>query len=259
MDNYTQLFSLEGKKALITGGTGGLGGEIAKAFLSCGADVAVCGGHPQKARDISLYAESLGRTCLALRCDVTEEQDVTRMMDQIGTSLGGLDIVVNSAGMNRLLPAENYDTETFDKVMDLNVKGTFLVSREAGKRFMIPAKSGRIINISSVKGVIGTDTDYIAYCTSKGAVNMFTRQLACEWGKYNICVNAIAPTFVRTDINAIQLDDPAFYQSLTRRIPLGRIGQKRDIAAAAVFLASDASAFVSGQILSVDGGLTAKQ
>ena len=259
MDNYIQLFSLEGKKALITGGTGGLGGEIARAFLSCGADVAVCGGHPEKARELSLYAESIGRTCIALRCDVTEEQDVQQMMDQIGVSLQGLDIVVNSAGMNCLLPAEDYDTETFDRVMDLNVKGTFLVSREAGKSFMIPAKSGKIINISSVKGVIGTDADYIAYCTSKGAVNMFTRQLACEWGKYNICVNAVAPTFVRTDINAFQLDDPVFYASLTKRIPLGRIGQKCDIAAAAVFLASDASSFISGQILPVDGGLTAKQ
>ena len=116
-----------------------------------------------------------------------------------------------------------------------------------------------VINISSVKGVIGTDADYIAYCTSKGAVNMFTRQLACEWGKYNICVNAIAPTFVRTEINAFQLDDPVFYAALTKRIPLGRIGQKCDIAATAVFLASDASSFISGQILPVDGGLTAKQ
>lgn len=109
----------------------------------------------------SLYAENIGRTCIALRCDVTEEQDVQQMMDQIGVSLQGLDIVVNSAGMNHLLPAQDYDTETFDRVMDFNVKGTYLVSREAGKRFMIPAKSGKIINISSVKGVIGTDADYI--------------------------------------------------------------------------------------------------
>ena len=161
--------------------------------------------------------------------------------------------------MNRLMAAENYDTESFRKVMELNVTGTFLVNREAADRFLIPKRSGKIINFSSVKGFLGADRDYIAYCTSKGAINMYTKQLACEWGKYGFCVNAIAPTFVRTPINSFQLDDPHFYKSLTDRIPLGRIGMKKDIASAAIFLASEASAFVSGHVLVVDGGLTARQ
>lgn len=259
MENYRELFSLSGRKALVTGGTGGLGSEIAAAYLGSGADVAVCGLHPEKAGDLEEYAASIGRRCLLLRCDITDEADVSAMMDEIEATLGGLDIVVNSAGMNRLIAAEDYDTAHFNEVMSLNVTGTFLVSREAGRRFLIPQRSGHIINISSVKSLLGTDKNYIAYCTSKGAVNMFTKQLACEWGKYGICVNAIAPTFVRTPINSFQLDDPAFYQSLTDRIPLGRIGQKKDVAAAALFLASDASSFISGQILAVDGGLTARQ
>lgn len=258
-EDYEKLFSLEGRKALVTGGTGGLGSEIAAAFLSRGADVAICGGHPEKGQALADYARSIGRRCLLLRCNITDEQDVQSMMDEIAAQFGTLDIVVNSAGMNRLIAAEDYDTETFHKVMELNVTGTFLVNREAGKRFLIPQHGGHIINISSVKSLLGTDKDYIAYCTSKGAVNMYTRQLACEWGKYGICVNAIAPTFVRTPINSFQLDDPIFYHTLTDRIPLGRIGQKRDIASAALFLASDASSFVSGQILAVDGGLTARQ
>ncbi len=143
--------------------------------------------------------------------------------------------------------------------MELNIHALHRLTREVGRRWMIPGRYGRILNLSSVKSMIGTTENYAAYCASKGAVNMYTRQLACEWGKYGITCNAIAPTFVRTPINSFQLDDAAFYKKLTERIPLGRIGSKQDIAAAAVFLCSDAAAFISGQILCVDGGLTAMQ
>ena len=171
----------------------------------------------------------------------------------------GVDILVNSAGINRLMPAEEYSDEDFSYVLDVNLKALHTLTRETGRRFMIPRRYGRILNLSSVKSLIGTSADYIAYCASKGAVNMYTKQLACEWGKYQITCNAIAPTFVRTPINSFQLDDPVFYESLTRRIPLGRIGKESDIAAAALFLCSDASSFITGQILCVDGGLTAMQ
>lgn len=260
MNDFIQTrFTLTGKKALIAGGTGGLGSSIAKAFLQSGADVAVCGGHPEKADFLRDIAAREGRRLLTLGCDITNRHKVEEMMDEINREFGSLDILVNSAGMNRLLPAEDYEEEVFTQVMDLNVLGIHTVTRAVGKRFMIPAGYGRILNLSSVKGLIGTGQDYLAYCTSKGAVNMYTKQLACEWGKYGVTCNAIAPTFVRTPINAFQLDDPEFYQTLTKRIPLGRIGQEEDIAAAAVFLCSDASSFVTGQILGVDGGLTAMQ
>lgn len=256
---YQNMFSLAGKKALVSGGTGGLGSAIARAFLQNGADVAVCGGHPEKAAALEQEAQQAGRGFLALRCDIRSREDVETMLEEVGKAFGRIDILVNSAGMNHLLPAEDYEEEKFDQVMNLNVRGVHTVTRAVGKRFMIPGRYGRIVNLSSVKGIIGTKQDYIAYCASKGAVNMYTKQLACEWGKYGITCNAIAPTFVRTPINSFQLDDPVFFQSLTDRIPLGRIGREEDIAAAALFLCSDGASFVSGQILGVDGGLTAMQ
>nr|WP_256729229.1 SDR family oxidoreductase [Treponema parvum] len=133
-----------------------------------------------------------------------------------------------------------------------------MVTSAVGKH-MIDQRYGRILSVSSVKSLIGTDQDYIAYCASKGAVNMYTKQLACEWGKYGITVNAIAPTFTRTAINSFQLDDPVFYKNLINRIPLGRICTTKDLAYAALFFCSDAVEFITGQILFVDGGLTSKQ
>ena len=178
-----------------------------RPFFKAGADVAVCGGHPKKADILKETADQEGKRLLTLGCDITDRDKVEGMLNEIERELGGLDILVNSAGMNRLIPAEDYEEEVFSQVMDLNVLGIHTVTRAVGKRFMIPAGYGRILNLSSVKGLIGTGQDYLAYCTSKGAVNMYTRQLACEWGKYNITCNAIAPTFVRTPINAFQLDE----------------------------------------------------
>lgn len=259
MEDYHQLFALAGRVALVTGGTSGLGAAVALALAQNGADVAVCGGHPEKAQPLAQAVRGEGRRFLALACDVTDDAQVRAMVQRVGEELGGVELLVNSAGINRLLPAEDYDADSFDRVMDINVKGTHLVTRAVGKEMMLPARRGRIVNLSSVKGTLGTRRDYAAYCASKGAVNMYTKQIACEWGAFGINCNAIAPTFVRTPINTHQLDDAAFYDTLLRRIPLGRIGLERDIAAAAVFLCSEGASFITGQILGVDGGLTAMQ
>ena len=259
MMDFQTMFSLQGKKALISGGTGGLGSAIAEAFLRQGAQVAVCGEHPQKAQPLLELAQTIGQKAFSFGCDLTSPRQVNTLLEQVEQQMGGVDILVNSAGINRLMPAEEYSDEDFSHVLDVNLKALHTLTRETGRRFMIPRRYGRILNLSSVKSLIGTTADYIAYCASKGAVNMYTKQLACEWGKYQITCNAIAPTFVRTPINSFQLDDPVFYESLTRRIPLGRIGKESDIAAAALFLCSDASSFITGQILCVDGGLTAMQ
>lgn len=248
-----------GRTALITGGTSGLGHAIAEAFLQNGIDVAVCSRHPEAAPELAELAAAEGRRYLPVYCDVTDQQSVDQLLDTVGAELGPVELLVNSAGMNILKPAEDYDIETFDKVIDLNVKGTHLVCKGVAKRWMIPANKGRIVNISSTKAFLCADRNYAAYCASKGAINMYTQQLGCEWAKFGINVNAIAPTFVRTPICAHLLDDPVFYNKLVARIPLGRVGQGRDIAAAALFLCSEGAAFITGVTLKVDGGVTSLQ
>ncbi|SHI14609.1 gluconate 5-dehydrogenase [Sporobacter termitidis DSM 10068] len=255
MDNYRNMFTLEGKKAVIAGGAGGLGLQISAALMQNGADIAVADMEPAKVAELEKETRDAGRQFLGVRTDILDTASIDEMVDTVIARFGRMDILINAAGMNILKKAEEYDEASWDKVMDLNVKGTHLVTKAVGKH-MIAQRYGRIISISSVRSILGMPQDYIAYCASKGAVNMYTKQLACEWAKYGITCNAIAPTFTRTPINAFQLDDPEFYNKLINRIPLGRICTPRDICAAMVYLAGDAAAFVTGQILGVDGGIT---
>lgn len=259
MQDMKNIFTPAGKIALITGGTSGLGHAIASAFLQNGIDVVVCSRHPDDASDLADLAAHEGRRYLPVRCDITNEDDVSAMIDVIDREMGPVQLLVNSAGMNILKPAEDYDAASFDRVMSLNVKGTHLVSKAVAKRWMIPAGKGRIVNLSSAKAFLCADRNYAAYCASKGAINMYTQQLGCEWAKFGINVNAIAPTFVRTPINSKQLDDPVFYRKIVDHIPVGRLGEGRDIAAAALFLCCEGSAFITGVTLKVDGGATAIQ
>lgn len=258
MENYKGLFNLAGKTALIIGGSGGLGKAIASGFIQEGANVIVCGLHPEKAEDLRICAEKYNTGFLAVKVDILDGTSIKEMIEITMKKFGRIDILVNSAGINILKSAEQYDEDIWDKVVDINLKGTHLVTKEVGK-IMINQRYGKIINLSSVRSILGMPQNYIAYCASKGAINMYTKQIACEWAKYNITSNAIAPTFVRTTINEKQLDDEVFFNQLISRIPMGRIGQLKDIVAAAIYLASDASSFVTGHVLVIDGGLTATQ
>jgi NAD(P)-dependent dehydrogenase (short-subunit alcohol dehydrogenase family) len=255
MDNFRNMFSLEGKKALIAGGAGGLGLNISAALMQNGADVAVADMDPSRATELEKLAAETGRQYLGIKTDILNTASIDEMVGSVISKFGRIDILINAAGMNILKKAEEYDEASWDKVMDLNVKGTHLVTKAVGK-YMIAQHYGRIISISSVRSILGMPQDYIAYCASKGAINMYTKQLACEWAKYGITCNAVAPTFTRTPINSFQLDDPVFYEKLVNRIPMGRICTPKDICAAMIYLASDAAAFVTGQILGVDGGIT---
>ena len=256
MKNFKDVFSLEGKTALIVG-SGGLGLPIAQALMENGADVIVADLKAPADEFQSLCAAE-GRKYFFVEVNLLDEASVVNMVAQAKEKTGRIDILVNAAGVNKLQKAENYEAAAWDFVLGINLRGVYLVTREVG-RIMIEQQYGRILSISSVKSLIGTGQDYTAYCASKGAVNLYPRQIACEWGKYGITANAIAPTFTRTPINSFQLDDPDFYNALVNRIPRGRICKTQDLGCAAVFLCSDAAEFISGQILCVDGGLTAMQ
>ncbi|QTQ13161.1 SDR family oxidoreductase [Treponema parvum] len=258
MDDFKNVFSFEGKTALIVGG-GGIGLPIAQALMENGADIILAGTKEKKAENpLPEIAKRKHKKYFFVKVDLLDAKSCVNMVEEAALKTGRIDILVNAAGVNKLKKAEEYDDETWDYVLGINLRGLHLVTSAVGKH-MIRRRYGRILSVSSVKSLIGTDQDYIAYCASKGAVNMYTKQLACEWGKYGITVNAIAPTFTRTAINSFQLDDPVFYKNLINRIPLGRICTTKDLAYAALFFCSDAAEFITGQILFVDGGLTSKQ
>lgn len=259
MSTIAEIFKPISNVALVTGGTSGIGHDIAANLLENGVDVAVCSRHPEAGADLAEIAAANGRKFLSVRCDITSEAEVDAMGDAIEAELGPALMLINSAGMNALKPAEDYDDATFSKVMDLNVNGTHIVSKMAAKRWMIPANKGRIVNLSSAKAFLGTDRNYAAYCASKGAINMYTSQLGCEWAKFGITVNAIAPTFVATPINAGLRSQPGFVENMCKRIPMGRFGTGQDMANAALFFCSEGAEFITGVTLKVDGGVTSMQ
>jgi len=259
MNDYQKLFDLDGQVALVIGGAGGLGRDMALALAQYGSDIAIAQRNPDKGTDLQdAITKKYGRRCELYRADIVEEKSVKRLVDRIDEDFGRLDILINSAGLNILQKAEEYSTENWDTVLDINLKGTYIACREAA-RIMIRQKKGKIINVSSVRGNLGMPEGYIAYCASKGGLNMLTKCLAQEWAKYNISVNAIAPTFIRTDINKDLLQNEKFYNTLIARIPMKRIGVQRDIIGPTLLFASSAADFITGQVLLVDGGITSSQ
>jgi gluconate 5-dehydrogenase len=250
-----KLFDLSGKVALVVGGHGGIGKAIALGLADAGADVAVASRNLEALKGVVKEIEAKKRRSLAVAVDVTDEKQVSEMTDKVVKAFGRIDILVNSAGLAIRKPADTFPIDDWQKVMDINTRGTFLCCQAVG-RIMIKQKSGRIINVSSVRGRYGLPTGYAAYCPSKGAVDTLTRTLACEWAKSNVLVNAVAPTIVETDLTKDALADPAYAKQMRDRIPMGKWALPEDIVGPTIFFASDASSFVTGQILYIDGGVT---
>lgn len=249
------IFDLSGKVALVIGGHGGIGKAISSGLADAGSDIVVASRNIDALKSVAKEIEAKGRNSLAVTVDITDEKSVAEMMKAITLKFSHIDILVNAAGLAIRKPADTFPAEDFRKVLDINTTGTFLVSQAAG-RIMIKNKSGSIINVSSVRGQYGLPADYAAYCTSKGAVDTLTKTLACEWAKYNVRVNAIAPTIVETDLTKAALANPDYAKMMKGRIPMGRWAMPEDTVGATVFFASEAASFITGQILYIDGGVT---
>jgi NAD(P)-dependent dehydrogenase (short-subunit alcohol dehydrogenase family) len=249
------LFSLTDSVAIVTGGSQGLGRGIALALAAAGAHVCPLSRTQAMVAAVAEEIHSLDRRSLPLAADVTNEAQVQETVQRVLDEFGRIDILVNSAGIVSLKPTTEFPLEEWRKIIQVNLEGTFLCCKEVAK-VMLQQQRGKIINMSSVRGHQGRANDP-AYPASKGAVNLLTKSLAIEWAQQGITVNAIAPTFIRTDLNASMLDDRPTREWVLSRIPMGRVGQIWDLFGAAVFLASPASDFITGQTLYVDGGWTA--
>lgn len=250
-----EMFDLTDKVAIITGGGRGLGEQMAEGFAQAGASLVLCSRKAAACEDAAArLSREYGVKAIALSCDVTNSEDVKNVVKTTIEKYGKIDILVNNSGATWGAPVQEMPLEAWNKVMNVNVTGTFLMSQEAGKQ-MIKQKSGKIINIASVAGLGGTDPRYmdiIAYNTSKGAVITFTKDLAVKWGQYNINVNAIAPGFFPTKMSQVIIENGRdHFLNIT---PLKRFGTDQDLKGAALFLAARASDFITGDVLVVDGG-----
>ncbi|MFT4415212.1 SDR family oxidoreductase [Fredinandcohnia humi] len=249
------LFSLKGKTAIVTGGGRGLGEQIAEGFAEAGANVVVCSRRVEACQEVSARLIEKGVKSFALQCDVTRPEDVHHVVNETVKAFGTIDILVNNSGATWGAPVVDMPFEAWQKVMSVNVNGTFLMSQAVGK-VMIKQKSGKIINISSVAGLGGIDPrlmDTIGYNTSKGAIITFTKDLAAKWGQYNINVNSIAPGFFPTKMSKVTIEQGSDF--LKEMTPLRRLGTDQDLKGVAVFLASNASNFITGDTIIVDGGI----
>jgi len=249
------LFDLTGKIGIVTGGAGGIGKALALGLARYGADVAVTSRTLSKLEPVAADIKAMGRKSLAVASDVTDEHSIEAMVEKVVQTFSHVDILVNAAGINIRNSAEDIPVEDWQRVMDFNARGTFICCQAVGQ-VMIKQKSGKIVNLSSVRGRYGAPSGAIAYSPSKGAVDTLTRTLACEWAKYNVFVNAVAPTLIETDLTRQALANPEFAKTMKARIPLGRWGFPEDVVGPMIFLASKASDFVTGQIIYVDGGTT---
>jgi NAD(P)-dependent dehydrogenase (short-subunit alcohol dehydrogenase family) len=254
--NVRQLFDLTGRTAIITGGSIGLGRQMAEGLAEMGANLVLCARKKERCEQAAAELQNLGVKTLALACDVKNPAEIQSVIEAAMSQFGRIDILINNAGTSWGAPVEEMRLEQWNKVIETNLTGTFLFSQAAG-RFMTSQRRGKIINIASVAGIHGAPPEFqaIGYHASKGGVIAFTKDLACKWGIHNIQVNSIAPGWFPTNMSQVVIERNK--EEFLKKIPLRRFGNDHDLKGAAVFLSSDASDYVTGHVLVVDGGQTA--
>jgi gluconate 5-dehydrogenase len=253
------LFDLSNKVALVTGAGAGLGKGIAQGYAQMGAAVALVDINLEAAQGVVNGINESGGQASAWQCDVTQPDQVQAVVSQTLKTFGRIDILVANVGIGDRSPAEEMALEQWNRVIEVNLQGAWLFNHEVGKHMIERGQGGRIINMASIAGLVGVETGNANYAASKGGLIALTRCLAVEWAKYKILVNAIAPSHVRTAlIEKLIAEKPETQTYFLNNIPLKRLGEVADVVGPAIFLASEASAFVTGHVLVVDGGHTAK-
>jgi NAD(P)-dependent dehydrogenase (short-subunit alcohol dehydrogenase family) len=254
--NVRQLFELKGRVAVVTGGSIGLGRQIAQGLAEMGADVVLCARKVARCEVAAKELAELGVRTLAVECDVTQSESVDRATEEVVRQFGQIDILINNAGISWGVPFEQMKLADWERVLSTNLTGTFLMTQSVG-RVMISQRSGSVVNVASVAGISGAPAEIVqatAYHASKGAVIAFTKDLACKWAVHNIRVNALAPGWFPTHMTDWVIEHKK--DVLLDAVPMRRFGSDDDLKGAAVFLASAASSYVTGQVLTVDGGIT---
>ena len=257
-----KTFRLDGRVAFVSGGGGAIGSALATGLAAAGARILLADIDRERVEAAAERVRQAGSEAIAVAGDVTNEKEAAGFVAGAIAKFGRLDIHVNAVGGGAgkvLFEAQEYPRDAWDWIMELNLRSTLVATQAAVQAMIRAGNGGKVLNISSVRAQLGINSGYSAYVAAKGAISSLTRQWATEWAKYNIRVNAIAPTFVDTPQVATLLADPDFKAGLVNRVPLRRVGETSDLIGPALFFCSDASSFVTGQILTIDGGLTATQ
>ena len=256
MDDPTRMFRLDGRTAIITGASSGLGVVMAEALAGAGANVVLAARRTERIEELARTLTAAGGKALAVSCDVSREQDVDRMIAATQERFGSLDVLVNNAGIANPQPAEQESLEDFMRILDVNLGGVFLCAQRCA-RVMLKAGKGVIVNVASVLGVVGAgQIPQASYTASKGGVVNLTRELAAQWARRGIRVNAILPGWFPSEMTAGMFDNDDGKRWIRGRTPMGRAGDPKELNGALLFLASDASTYVTGAMILVDGGWT---